>query len=138
MTTRSLILAALLTLAFLSPAYADDGLKKEMDDICSMTEASMSLSKEDLGSLITRSDALIAKVEALDESDARRKVFLKRMKNTRDFYKFVLEQKENPAPAAAAEGTPAEAPAAEVKGQEAPPPSPDEAAPAAGTEGGAK
>jgi hypothetical protein len=74
------------------PAFAGEDWKDDFDDICGKTQDAMSLSVEELKSLIERCDRLKAKVEAMDGS--ARKVALKRVQMCRDLYSFVLEQKE--------------------------------------------
>ena len=74
-------------------APAKETWRKEFDDICSKTEDSMTLSLEELGSLIARCDALRPKIEKLDETP--KKVYLKRLRMCRGLYAYVLESKQN-------------------------------------------
>ena len=82
---------ALSAVQGLGTAYAEDSWKQEFADICSQTENSMSLTKEELKTLIERCDALKPRIEKLDE--APRKVYLKRLKMCRDLLAFVLDTK---------------------------------------------
>ena len=83
---------ALSAMQGLGTAYAEeDSWKQEFADICSQTENSMSLTKEELKTLIERCDALKPRIEKLDE--APRKVYLKRLKMCRDLLAFVLDTK---------------------------------------------
>jgi len=72
-------------------ASSQDDWKKEFEDICSMTQDSMSLTPDELRSLVSRCDALRPRIEKLDES--QRKVYLKRLQMCRDLLAFVLESK---------------------------------------------
>lgn len=73
-------------------AYAQDGWKKEFEELCSRTDDAMSFTKEQLKDLIARCDKLKPIIEALDEST--KKVYLRRLQLCRDFLAFVLESKE--------------------------------------------
>jgi hypothetical protein len=72
---------------------ADQGWQKEFDDVCSKTQDAMSLSIADLTLLVKRCDALVPRIEKLDET--RRKVFLRRLQQCRGLYAYVLESKNN-------------------------------------------
>jgi hypothetical protein len=92
-------LSVLFGISFLSPgafiasaaASAQDDWKKEFEDICSKTDDSMSLTADELKSLVDRCDALKPRIEKLDES--QRKVYLKRLQMCRDLLVFVIESK---------------------------------------------
>ena len=79
---------------FLSPqaAYAEQSWKAEYDEICAKNDDAMSLTVDELKSLIQRCDKLKLRIEGLDETP--RKVYLKRLRMCRDLYLFVLESKE--------------------------------------------
>ncbi len=79
---------------FLSPraALAQDDWKSEFEDICSKTQDSLSLTADELKSLVGRCDALKPRIEKLDE--AQKKIYLKRLRMCRDLFAFVLESKE--------------------------------------------
>ncbi len=79
---------------------ASDGQKeavpdwqKEFDEICSKTQDAMTFTVAELNTLIQRSDALEPKIEKLDET--RRKVYLRRLRQCRGLYAYVLESKKN-------------------------------------------
>jgi hypothetical protein len=74
--------------AALPAARAEEGWSAEFEAVCSRTQDAMTLSSDELRSLVRRCDALRPAVEALDES--RRKVYAKRLKMCRDLYAFVL------------------------------------------------
>jgi len=74
-------------------APAKETWLKEFDDICSKTEDAMTLSLEELASLIDRCDALRPKIEKLDETP--KKVYLKRLRMCRGLYVYVLESKQS-------------------------------------------
>jgi hypothetical protein len=69
------------------------GWKAEYDSACSKTEIAMTLSREELKTLIAQCDQLKPKIEAEDEST--RKVYLRRLQMCRELYKYVLESKES-------------------------------------------
>jgi len=66
--------------------------KKEYEDICSKTSDAMSLTEDELKTLIERCDRLKSVIEALDD-ESTKKVYLKRLQMCRDLYQFCLEQK---------------------------------------------
>lgn len=76
----------------LVPAYGQDDWKKEFEDICSRTDSSMTLTKEELKSLFARCDALKRIIETLNESE--RKVYLKRLQMCRDLFQYALDSQE--------------------------------------------
>jgi hypothetical protein len=65
--------------------------QQEFDEVCGKTQDAMSLTAEELKSLVVRCDALEPKIEKLDET--RRKVFQRRLKQCRGLYAYVLESK---------------------------------------------
>ena len=67
--------------------------QQEFDAVCSKTTDAMSLSNDELKSLVQRCDTLEPKIEKLDES--RKKVYLRRLKQCRGLYAYVLESKNN-------------------------------------------
>lgn len=96
LTTAALVLwgAPVITHGiFPSPraAAAQDDWKNEFEDICSKTQDSMSLTADDLRSLVGRCDALKPRIEKLDET--QRKIYLKRLQMCRDLLAYVLESK---------------------------------------------
>jgi len=74
-------------------AYAEDSWKTEFEDICAKTNDAMSLTKEELKTLIERCDKLKPLIETLDE--APKKVYLKRLKMCKELFIFVLDSKKN-------------------------------------------
>lgn len=100
-TIKAVVLAAVLLFPvtgigpsfyrFAGVAYAQEDWKAEFDDICAKTDDSLSLSKDEVKSLIERCDALKPRIEKLEET--ARKVYLKRLQTCRDLFAFVLESK---------------------------------------------
>ncbi len=77
-----------------SPAARErEAWQKEFDEICSRTQDAMSLSQEELATLIQRADALLPQIEKLDET--RKKVYMGRLRMCRGLYEYVLESKKN-------------------------------------------
>ena len=73
-------------------AFALEAWEKEFELICSKTGEAMDLPKEKLKDLVERSDKLNSILEKLDET--QKKVYLKRLNQCRDLYKFILEIRE--------------------------------------------
>jgi hypothetical protein len=69
-------------------ASAQEDWKREFDDVCSRTQDSMTMSDDDLKSLIARCDALKPVMEKLEES--QRKVYVKRLSMCRELFSFAL------------------------------------------------
>jgi hypothetical protein len=65
--------------------------QQEFDQVCGKTQDAMSMTVDELKSLVGRCDALEPKVEKLD--DTRRKVYQRRLKQCRGLYAYVLESK---------------------------------------------
>lgn len=65
--------------------------QQEFDQVCGKTQDAMSLSADELKSLVGRCDALAPTIEKLDET--RRKVYQRRLKQCRGLYAYVLESK---------------------------------------------
>jgi hypothetical protein len=74
-------------------ASAEEGWRKEFDEVCSKTQDAMLFPPEELRKLVGRCDALKAVIEKLDES--QRRVTLRRLQMCRELYQFVLETKES-------------------------------------------
>lgn len=66
--------------------------QKQFDEVCSKTQDAMTLSVEELKSLILKCDALEPQIQKLDET--RKKVYLRRLGQCRGLYAYVLESKE--------------------------------------------
>ena len=65
--------------------------QQEFDQVCGKTQDAMSLTVDELKSLVVRCDTLEPKIEKLDET--RRKVYQRRLKQCRGLYAYVLESK---------------------------------------------
>lgn len=72
---------------------AQESWRKEFDDVCSKTQDAMTFSQEELRDLIRRCDALLPRIEKLNES--RKKVYLGRLQKCRGLYAYVLDAKKN-------------------------------------------
>ena len=70
----------------------EDPWRQEFNDVCSKTTYSMSLSQEELQSLIDRCEKLEPVIEGLEETT--RKIYLKRLKMCEKLFVFVLETKK--------------------------------------------
>lgn len=88
---RRALLALLLAAALPSRAQQPDW-KQEFELVCAQTQDAMSLSADELTSLIARCDRLKPAIEALGPSE--RKVYSRRLQACRDLYAFVLESLE--------------------------------------------
>lgn len=73
-------------------AWAAQDWKDEFEQVCSSTQDAMTLSSDELRSLVTRCDELRRPIAALEEP--QRKVFSKRLQLCRDLYAFVLQSRE--------------------------------------------
>lgn len=91
-------LAPVVNSGFDQALAAEDAWKTEMDDICSKTQDSMTMSSEELKSLVERCDRLKPIISGLDETLS--KVFGKRLQMCRDLYAFMVETKANEAASA--------------------------------------
>jgi hypothetical protein len=78
----------------LAQAPAQDGWKKEFEEVCAKTQDAMTLSTAELRSLVERCDRLKPLVEALGESE--RKVYARRLAACRNLYAYVLESRPPP------------------------------------------
>jgi hypothetical protein len=67
--------------------------QREFDEICGPTHDAMTFTPDELASLIARCDALLPKLQKLD--DTRRKVFTNRLQMCRGLYAYVLESKKS-------------------------------------------
>jgi hypothetical protein len=79
------------------PAGQTSDWRAEFDAVCSQTDASTSLTNEELAGLIARCDKLAERIGA--EAEVVRRVFLKRLQSCRALLAFVLESRKS-APAA--------------------------------------
>jgi hypothetical protein len=72
-------------------AQAEESWQKEFDEICGKTQDAVSFSTEQVKALVQRCDALEPQIDKLD--DTRKKVYLKRLKQCRGLFAYVLESK---------------------------------------------
>ena len=75
----------------LAAARAEEDWFVEFEAVCSKTQDAMTLSDDELRTLVTRCRALEPKIEALDPS--RKKVWSKRLQQCRELYQFVLDSR---------------------------------------------
>lgn len=73
-------------------AYAEDAWKERIMELCAKTDVAMTLSPEELKSLIAGCEKLKPVIDSLEETP--RKVYGKRLKMCRDLFSYVLESKE--------------------------------------------
>jgi hypothetical protein len=73
-------------------AWAAPGWKDELEQVCSKTDDAMSLTSDELRSLVSRCDQLKQPIAGLEESE--RKVYSRRLQLCRDLYDFVLQSRE--------------------------------------------
>ncbi len=96
----SLLLASSLASAPQKPSSPPDSAnqswQKEFDDICSKTQDAMTFSVDELKALVKRCDALAPRLEKLDET--QKKVYLRRLKQCRGLFAYVLESKQESQP----------------------------------------
>jgi len=76
----------------ISAAMAQEDWEKEFQAVCGRTDDAMTLTAQELGTLVQRCDELRISIEKLEGS--RRKILLKRLQMCRDLYAFTLETKE--------------------------------------------
>lgn len=90
----ALVLSVLLVLGQ-RPAHAEERVwLAEFNDVCAKTEIAMTLSSEELKTLLDRCELLQPAIEAEDPST--RKVYLRRLQLCRDLYRYVLASKTSP------------------------------------------
>jgi hypothetical protein len=75
----------------LAAARAEEDWFAEFEVVCSKTQDAMTISDDELRSLVARCDRLRPKIEGLDPS--RRKVWSRRLQQCRDLYQFVLDSR---------------------------------------------
>ena len=75
-----------------SSAAAQEDWEKEFQAVCGKTDDAMTLTIQELRTLVERCDDLKASIDKLEGS--ARKVFMKRLQMCRDLYAFTLETKE--------------------------------------------
>ena len=76
----------------LSAAMAQQDWGKEFQAVCGRTDDAMTLTVQELRTLVRRCDELKTSIDKLEGS--RRKVLLKRLQMCRDLYAFTLDTKE--------------------------------------------
>lgn len=79
-------------IGLVQPAWGEEAWRQEIENICTKTDDSMTLSKDELQSLIERCDRLKPIIESLEETP--RKVYRKRLQMCRELFAYVLKSKE--------------------------------------------
>lgn len=90
-----LVLGGMIGLAVASTAIAAEDWKASFEDICSKVDASQAMSAKELEALMEKADRLAPEIQKSE--DPTKKVYLKRLKNCRSMYEFMLESKKAPA-----------------------------------------
>lgn len=75
-----------------APPAAAESWQKEFEDVCSKTQDAMVFSVTELKALVQRCDALAPQIEKLDET--RKKVYLRRLRQCRGLFAYVLDAKQ--------------------------------------------
>ncbi len=73
--------------------FAQNDWKAEFDDICAKTDQAMTLSKEELITLVERCDKLKPSIEQLEET--QKKVYLRRLQLCRNLFVFTIDTLPN-------------------------------------------
>lgn len=85
--------AVVLLLGLVGRARCEESWRAAFEQTCSKTSQAMTLSTEELKTLLDKCDALQKIVETQEESV--RKVYLKRLQLCRNLYSYMLEYKKN-------------------------------------------
>lgn len=87
-------LTCMLSFAVVVPvASAAESWKTSFDEICSKVDASGSLSAQEMAALIAKADQILPEIQKSD--DPAKKVYLRRLKNCRSMYEFMIESKKS-------------------------------------------
>jgi|Deesub1362A_J573_1020465.scaffolds.fasta_scaffold04814_2 hypothetical protein len=95
---KTVLIASLLFILF-SPllsgvAFSEDDWHKEFEYICSRVEVGESLKLEELRALSERADALLKRLEDIQERS--KKVYIFRLKKCKAFFEYLIELKTSP------------------------------------------
>jgi hypothetical protein len=85
---------------------AEKDWRAEFEEVCSKTDASMTMTDEELAQAVARCDGLLGRIGA--EPDVVQRVYLKRLQKCRDLFAYVLETRKA-APQAGTASAPSEA-----------------------------
>ncbi len=80
-----------VSVSLVCSARADEGWKREFEEVCGRTEDSMGMTVTELKELLSRCDKLRPLIEAQEETT--RKVYLRRLQMCRDLLAYVYEVK---------------------------------------------
>ena len=84
--------AVFFIFAAITTAYAAETWRDSFDDVCGKVPIAGDLSEKELADLITKADAVLPEIQKSD--DAAKKVFIKRLKNCRGVFEFMLDTKK--------------------------------------------
>ena len=87
------MIAALFLFLFQGIGFGEEAWRAKFEETCAKTSDAMSLSVNELNTLLENCTALEKVIESQDESV--RKVYLKRLQLCRNLYAYVLEYKKN-------------------------------------------
>jgi len=90
---KTAAIAALLLLALSQTAQGEEPWQASFEQTCSRTSEAMTLSVDELKTLVGRCDALQKIIET--QQDSVRKVYLKRLQLCRNLYTYMLDYKTN-------------------------------------------
>jgi hypothetical protein len=92
LATKGFTLAFLLTLATVSPSFAEDSWKPAFEEICSKVQATDNLSPAELTALMEKADKLLPVIQASDSPS--KKVYVQRLKKCRSLFEFIIDSKK--------------------------------------------
>jgi len=89
---KGVVLAAISLLLILtaSLSFAEDAWLPEFEDICSRTEESSAMNKDELKAMVERCDKLLPQIENSDNPQKR--VYLFRLEKCKKLFMYVMEQ----------------------------------------------
>jgi len=88
-----LALGCMLGLAIVPAATAAETWKASFEEICGKVDASQTLGIKEMEELIQKADKLMPEIQKSD--DPSKKIYLKRLKNCRSMYEFMIESKKD-------------------------------------------
>ncbi len=86
-------LAVLFACTAITTAYAADTWRDSFDDVCGKVPVAGDLNEKELAELIDKADKLSPEIQKSD--DSAKKVYLKRLKNCRGVFEFMLDTKKS-------------------------------------------
>jgi len=92
-TLAGLSLGCLLTFSAVPAAVAAETWKATFQEVCGKVDASQTLSVKEIEALIVEADKLAPEIQKSD--DPSKKIYLKRLKNCRSVYEFMVDSKKS-------------------------------------------